>query len=178
MKSRMIAAAVATAIVFLLVVLIAHPRNKAIRMEEHITSARSDISVQLKRRADLIPNLVQCVQDYDQHEYATIMAAVEARGTTSDMAVAQIQTMVQAVAEAYPELKSGENYKELMNEMATTENLLAGSRSNYSSQVRNYNQYVRSFPANKILRMTGYQVKDFEYLDYNINDLEEVRWFD
>ena len=178
MKSRMIAAAVTAAIALLLVAVIAHPRNKAIRMEEHITSARSDISVQLKRRSDLIPNLVQCVQEYDEHEYATIMAAIEARGTTADMAAAEIRTMVDAVAEDYPELKASENYKQLMTELSTTENLLAGSRQNYSSQVRAYHQYVRSFPAVILLRLTGYQSKEYEYLDYNINDMDEVRWFD
>lgn len=90
-------------------------KNKAISYEEQISTAQSDIKVQEKRRTDLIPNLVDCVKQYDKHEYETLMAVVEARGTSSDNSVNEIQTMINAVAEAYPELKSNENYKELMS---------------------------------------------------------------
>lgn len=142
-------------------------QNKAISLEEQIYTAHSDIDVQQKRRADLIPNLVDCVKEYDKHEYQTLMDVVSARGADSDQSVAEIQTMIQAVAEAYPELKSNENYKELMNELATTENLIANYRSNYNKWIKSYNQYVRKFPNKQILSMLGYEAMSYTYLNYN-----------
>lgn len=142
-------------------------QNKAISLEEQISTAYSDIDVQQKRRADLIPNLVDCVKAYDEHEYNTLLDVINARGTNSDQSVAEIQTMINAVAEAYPNLKSNENYKELMNELATTENLIANYRSNYNKWIKNYNQYVRKFPNRQILDMLGYEVMPYNYLEYN-----------
>ena len=141
-------------------------QNKAISLEEQIYTAHSDIDVQQKRRADLIPNLVDCVKAYDKHEYQTLMDVVGARGTNSDQSVAEIQTMIKAVAEAYPDLKSNENYKELMNELATTENLIANYRSNYNKWIKSYNQYVRKFPNKQILSMLGCEVMSYTYLEY------------
>lgn len=113
-------------------------QNKAISFEEQITTSQSEIEIQEKRRADLIPNLVDCVKQYDQHEYETLMAVVEARGVNSDDAVEEIQTMVAAVAEAYPQLQSSANYQQLMTELATTENLIANVRSNYHNAEQNF----------------------------------------
>ena len=73
------------------------------------------------------------------------------------------------MSEAYPELKSNENYKELMNELAMTENLIAEHRSNYNKQVRQYKQYVRQFPTSVFLNMLGYETQDFDYLDYDVS---------
>lgn len=145
-------------------------KNKAISYEEQISTAQSDIKVQEKRRIDLIPNLVDCVKQYDKHEYETLMAVVEARGTSSDNSVNEIQTMINAVAEAYPELKSNENYKELMSELTTTENLIANYRSNFNKFVKSYNQYVRQFPNSNILDMLGYEVIEYSYLNYDISE--------
>lgn len=78
--------------------------------------------------------------------------------------------MIQAVAEAYPELKSSENYRELMNELATTENLIANYRSNFNSWVREYNKYVRKFPNRWVLSVLGYDILEYDYLDYNVSD--------
>ena len=142
-------------------------QNKAISYEEQISTAQSDIKVQEKRRADLIPNLVDCVKAYDEHEYQTLMDVIAARGSSSDEAVNEIQTMISIVAEAYPELKSSENYRELMNELATTENLIANYRSNYNIWVKKYNQYVRKFPNKQILNMLGYEKVEYSYLDYD-----------
>ena len=145
-------------------------QNKAISLEEQIYTAHSDIDVQQKRRADLIPNLVDCVKAYDEHEYQTLMDVVDARGVNSDEDVAEIQTMINAVAEDYPELKSSENYQELMNELATTENLIANYRSNYNDCVKNYNRYTRKFPNNSILNMLGYEIIEYSYLSYDVSE--------
>ena len=145
-------------------------QNKAISYEEQITSAKSEIKIQEKRRADLIPNLVDCVKAYDKHEYETLMAVVESRGTSSDNAVAEVQTMIQAVAEAYPELKSSTQYKELMNELATTENKIAATRTNYNNWVTRYRSYVRKFPHPTILELVGYEVQDFQKLNFDVSE--------
>lgn len=152
--------------------------NKAYAYEEQIKTAMSDIKVQEKRRADLIPNLVDCVKQYDKHEYETLMAIVEARGTNSDKSVNEIQTMINAVAEAYPELKSNSNYKELMNELSTTENLIAKYRSSYNKEVKSYNQYIRQFPRKQILDMFGYTPIEYDYLDYNVSADAPTNLFD
>ena len=145
-------------------------QNKAISFEEQITTSQSEIEIQEKRRADLIPNLVDCVKQYDQHEYETLMAVVEARGVNSDDAVEEIQTMVAAVAEAYPQLQSSANYQQLMTELATTENLIANVRSNYNTWVNDYNSYVRHFPNKQILWVLGYDVIDFQKMTFDVSE--------
>ena len=140
-------------------------QNKAYRLEEKVLAAQADITVQEKRRAELIPNLVDCVKQYDKHEYETLMAVIEARGTNDETAE-QIQTMINAVAEAYPELKSNDNYKQLMDELSITENLIANYRENYNKQVESYRRYVRQFPARFFLNMLGYEKQDYQQLNY------------
>lgn len=139
-------------------------RNKAIRLEEAIETSMSDIKVQEKRRIDLLPNLVDCVKQYDKHEAETLQAIVDGRGSTGD--IENVTTAITAVAEAYPELKSNENYKQLMTELATTENMIAQYRESYNKQVGTYNRYVKGFPARQFLSWTGYEVLDYQRLDY------------
>ena len=132
-KPILIGIAVVVAAILLFVFAFQGVQNKAISLEEQINTAQSEIKVQEKRRADLIPNLVDCVKAYDEHEYQTLMDVIGQRGSSSDESVQEIRTMIQAVAEAYPDLKSSDNYKELMNELATTENLIANYRSNFNT---------------------------------------------
>lgn len=139
-------------------------RNKAIVLEEAIETSMSDIKVQEKRRIDLLPNLVDCVKQYDKHEAETLQAIVDGRGSTGD--IENVTTAITAVAEAYPELKSNENYKQLMTELATTENMIAQYRESYNKQVGTYNRYVKGFPARQFLSWTGYEVLDYQRLDY------------
>ena len=173
-KLVLITIGVIAAIVMWSIVCIQSVRNKAIRLEEQIAVARSDIDVQQKRRADLIPNLVDCVKAYDRHEYETILAVVRERGYDAD----EVQTMIVAVAEAYPEMKSSDNYRELMNELATTENLIANYRSNYNKQVRAYKQYVRKFPNGTLLDLAGYERENYDYLEYGASEDAPVGLFD
>lgn len=152
--------------------------NQAISYEEQITTAQSEIKIQEKRRADLIPNLVDCVKAYDKHEYETLMAIIEARGTNSDSSVQEIQTMITAVAEQYPDLKSNENYKELMNELSMTENKIAQVRSNYNEWVSKYNSYVKKFPNKQILGFLGYEVAEYQKLTFDISSDAPTDLFD
>lgn len=97
--------------------------HKAFALEEQVNAADSDIKVQEKRRVDLVYNLADCVKQYDKHEAETLTAIVEGRGKATS--IENVTTAITAVTEAYPELKSNENYKELMNELSITENLIA-----------------------------------------------------
>lgn len=142
-------------------------QNKAINLEEQIKTASSDIKVQEKRRVDLVYNLADCVKQYDKHEAETLQAIVE--GRSKDGNIENVNTLISAVTEAYPELKSNDNYKELMNELSVTENLIANYRSNYNTQVRAYNRYVRKFPNKQFLSMLGYEQVDYNYLNYDVS---------
>ena len=152
-------------IVMMCVFMVQGAQNKAFSLEESVNPAMADINVKEKRRVDLVYNLADCVMQYDKHEAETLKAVVEGRGSTGD--IENVTTAIAAVAEAYPDLKSNENYKELMNELAMTENLIAEYRSNYNQQIKEYKRYVRKFPTRIFLDMLGYEVMDFEYLEYN-----------
>ena len=139
-------------------------QNKAFSLEEQVNMADSDIKVQEKRRVDLVYNLADCVKQYDKYEADTLTAIVEGRTSTGD--IENVTTTIAAVSEAYPELKSNENYKELMNELSITENLIAEYRSNYNKQIKVYRRYVRKFPTRIFLNILGYEVQEYTYLDY------------
>lgn len=140
-------------------------QNRAFILEDQVNTAQSDIKIQEKRRVDLIYNLVDCVKEYDKHEANTLTAIVEGRGSTGD--IENVTTAITAVSEAYPELKSNENYKQLMNELSMTENLIAEYRSNYNKSVKEYNRYIRQFPNRLFLDILGYEEQEYNYLDYN-----------
>ena len=78
--------------------------------------------------------------------------------------------MITALAEQYPELKSNENYRQYLTELATTENLIAEYRNNYNIQVKEYNKYVKKFPNSSILRMMGHEILNNTYLEYNTTE--------
>lgn len=165
LKLLLIIGAGIVAIILLGVFGVQSSQNKAFALEEQVNTAQSDIKVQEKRRVDLVYNLADCVKQYDKHEAETLTAIVEGRGSTGD--IENVTTAITAVSEAYPELKSNENYKELMNELSITENLIAECRSNYNKQIKEYNRYVRKFPARFFLNMLGYEVQSYTYLDYD-----------
>ena len=177
-KLTLIIVGIVFAITLFIVFLLNNVPNKVISYEEQITTAQSEIKIQEKRRVDLIPNLVDCVKEYDKHEYETLMAVVEARGANSDSSVQEIQTMINAVAEQYPDLKSDKNYKELMNELSTTENKIAQVRSNYNEGVTRYNSYTRKFPNRQILSFLGYEVTEYQKLEFDVTSDAPTNLFD
>jgi LemA protein len=177
-KMLLIVVAIVLALALLFVFAFQGVQNKAIGLEEQITTAQSEIKVQEKRRADLIPNLVDCVKDYNEHEYNTLMAIVEARGSNSVDVANEVKTAINVIAEQYPELRSNENYKQLMTELSTTENLIANTRSNYNNWVSQYNSHVRKFPNRSILNMLGYEVQPFEKLIFNTSSDAPTNLFD
>ena len=173
-KRTLIIIGIVVAVVLMIVGIFATTNNRAISLEEQILAADSDIQVQEKRRTDLIYNLVDCVKEYDKHEADTLLAVVDARKDGSDVDIDEVTTQISVVAEAYPELKSSDNYKELMNELAITENKIAEYRSTCNNQIRAYNKYVRKFPHKQILSLMGYETVEYKYLQYNEDDKKPV----
>lgn len=164
-KSLLIIGAGVIAVILLCVFGVQGSQNKAFTLEEQVNTAQADIKVQEKRRVDLVYNLADCVKQYDKHEAETLTAIAEGRGSSED--IENVTTAITAVSEAYPELKSNENYKELMNELSVTENMIAEYRSNYNKQIKEYNRYVRKFPTRVFLNILGYEVRSYTYLDYD-----------
>ncbi len=143
--------------------------NSIQRYDEQAQAAKQQIEVQLQRRADLIPNLVQTVKGYAAQEEAIFVKVAEARaglvgaikgGDAAQMADAN-QNLTSslgrliAISEAYPQLKSDQSFLRLQDELAGTENRIAVSRTDYNATVQTYNTYIRSFPQVLTAKMTG-----------------------
>lgn len=152
------------AVILMCVTGVQWPKNLAISLEEAVYTAESDIKVQEKRRVDSVYNLADCVKQYDKHESETLARLAD--GMSKGNYVEDVNTTIAAVTYAYPELKSNENYKQFMNELSITENMIAQYRENYNKSVTAYNRYVKKFPARIFLDWTGYKVLEFERLDY------------
>lgn len=144
--------------------------NAAINLEEQINESSSSIKIQEKRREDLIFNLVDTIQSYNKYEQDTITKIIEARSNANNGNVEEAETLINAVVEKYPELKSNENYKTLMTELAITENLIAEHRNNYNIQVKQYNKHIKKFPNSMILNIMGYEKLDNTYLEYEVSE--------
>lgn len=140
-------------------------KNKAIGMEETIETAKSDIQVQEKKRVDLVYNLADCVQQYDRHEAEVLQNLADSRGKGGD--IENVTTSIQAVAEAYPELKSNEQYKTLMLELTTLENEISQYRQAYNKAVERYNRYTRKFVPGICLNLTGYEKQEYQRMMFD-----------
>ena len=151
--------------------------NRLVRLNVSVDEGFSQIEVQLKRRSDLIPNLVETVKGYASHEKEAFEKVVEARAkstsatgihdvSAADGALTQALRGLLAVAEAYPELKASANFLQLQDELATTENKVAFARQFYNDTVRSLNQSVKTFPGNifggiaKVNAREFYEVED------------------
>jgi LemA protein len=143
--------------------------NQIQQKDEQAEQAKKQISVQLQRRADLVPNLVNTVKGYAQHEEAVFTQVAAARGAltgaiqTGDptqMAAANAQLTgalgrLIAVAEAYPQLKADQTFLHLQDELAGTENRIATARGDFNQAVQDYNAYIRKFPQAITAKVTG-----------------------
>jgi len=146
--------------------------NGLIRLKNRVDEAWSDIDVQLKRRYDLIPNLVSTVKGYATHEKEVFEKVTEARtqamGAQSAADKAQAENMLSqtlkslfAVAEAYPDLKANQNFLELQKELADTEDKIQASRRFYNGNVRDFNTKIQVFPNNIFAGMLGFSAREF-----------------
>ena len=152
--------------------------NQAIYLEEQLGESKSSINIQEKRREDLILNLVDCVESYNKYEQETMAKIVEARSKAVNGEIVEAQTLISAVAEQYPELKSNENYKTLMTELAVTENLIAQHRDNYNIQIKAYKKFTRNLVNKTILSWNGYEPIEVDYLEYEASEDAPRNLFD
>jgi LemA protein len=158
--------------VVLLVIFIVAQYNRLIRLNITVDEAFAQIEVQLKRRADLIPNLVETVKGYASHEQSTFDAVVAARAkSTSASTVADVAAAdgaltnalrgLLAVAEAYPDLKASSNFLSLQEELSTTENKVSFSRQFYNDTVRSLNTAVKTVPTNFFAGFAKVSAREF-----------------
>lgn len=158
------------AIVAVVLLYLVFSYNSLITLKTRAEEAWSDISVQLKRRYDLIPNLVSSVKSYAKHEKEVFesvtkarVSAMEAKGLKdkekAENNLSESLKSIFAVAENYPNLKANENFLALQGELTDTENKIEASRRFYNANVRDLNIKIQSFPSNIIANMFGFQAK-------------------
>lgn len=169
MKKKLIIVGIILSVVMVISIAFITTNNHVIVLEEQINESSSSIKIQEKRRIDLLINLVDTVKSYNKYEQSTMTQIIEARSKATNGNVEDAKAIVNAIAEQYPELKSNENYKQVMTEMAITENLIAEHRNNYNGQVKSYKKYTKAFPNSLILNILGYERQTYEYLDYEVS---------
>ena len=146
--------------------------NSFVRLRNRADNAWSQIEVQLKRRFDLIPNLIEAVKGYMKHEKSTLKEVTAARTefmkATTPMQKAKAENMLEgalktifAVAESYPKLEASQNFMQLQEELTGTESKIAYARQFYNDSVQSWNEKLQSFPSNIVAKMFSYTQRDF-----------------
>ncbi len=168
------------AVIALLIIMLISMYNRLVRLRNQVKNAWAQIDVQLKRRYDLIPNLIETVKGYMKHERETLEAvtrmraqAMEATGV-ADKAKAEGQLtsalgQFKIAVENYPDLKANQNFLALQEELTSTENKISFARQNYNDQVLFFNNKTEVFPSNIIAGMFGFQKEVF----FEIEDATE-----
>ena len=156
--------------------------NYFINLKEKIKNDWAQIDVQLKRRADLIPNLVETVKGYMKHERETLTAITEMRSKliegnpkkrleANDMLTSALKSLF-AVAENYPQLRANENFMHLQEQLTETENIIAEKRATYNESVRVYNTAIKIFPNSIVANLTNF--KEEAYLEVSEKERKKV----
>ena len=169
--SLLIIIAVALFVVFAII-----QYNRLVRLNVQVDEAFSQIEVRLKRRADLIPNLVETVKGYASHEREALEKVVQARAASTtastlpaiaaaDGALTNALRGLLAVAEAYPDLKASSNFLQLQEELATTENKVSFSRQFYNDSVRSLNTAVKTIPTSFFVGLAKVGAREFYEVD-------------
>lgn len=167
---------VVLAIIAFLVFFVVSMYNSLIRLRNQVKNAWSQIDVQLKRRHDLIPNLLEAVKGYMVHERETLQNITNARTqamsatTVEDKSKAELKltdamTKFNLVVENYPDLKANQNFLSLQEELSSTENKISFSRQNYNDQVLYYNNKIEMFPSNILAGMFNFTKEAFFELE-------------
>lgn len=171
-------------ILVVLILVVVGMYNKFVRLKHRTTEAWADIDVQLKRRYDLIPNLINTVKGYAKHEQDTFAKVTEMRtaamgaGTVEEHAKAEnmltgaLKSLF-AVSENYPDLKANENFKELQMELSDTENKIQAARRFYNTNVRDLAIALDSFPQNIVGNMFKFKKQEFFELDESESEARE-----
>ncbi|MEE6449495.1 LemA family protein [Gottfriedia acidiceleris] len=163
---------IALIIVVILIFMGVGSYNSFVTQEENVTNKMSQVDNQLKRRSDLIPNLVNTVKGYAKQEKDVIASVTDARAklagaqTTADKSKADAElsgalSRLLVVVENYPDLKSNQNFQALMDSLEGTENRLAIARKDYNDAVTVYNQKIKKFPGVLVARPFGFEKKDY-----------------
>jgi len=185
MKKGLITVGVIIGIILVLVVMFSSTYNGLVSKKEEVDGKLADISVQLERRADLIPNLVSTVKGYASHETEVINSITTSRekllsaDSAEEMANAN-QDLTDAInnllviVENYPDLKANTNFIQLQDELAGTENRIAVSRSDYNDAVKDYNKTIKSFPKNILAGMFGFEEKEYFEAKDSSNEVPNV----
>ncbi len=150
--------------------------NSLIRLRNQVKNAWSQIDVQLKRRHDLIPNLIETAKGYMKHEQDTLKGITEARSkamgagsvgekSKAESALSGAMSKFFVVVENYPDLKANQNFLALQEELTSTENKIAFSRQSYNDQVLFFNNKIQMFPSNIIAGMFNFKQEDFFELE-------------
>jgi len=162
--------------------------NRLVGLRNRVDTEWAQVDVQLKRRYDLIPNLVETVKGYAAHERGTFEQVVKARqmgmdaktvpeqGQAENM-ISQALRSIFALAEAYPELKANQNFLQLQGQLAELESVIAGARESYNESVLAYNNTVQMFPSNIVAGMSGFGLRDlFEVTDAAVREVPKVQF--
>ncbi len=170
----MIAVYIIIGVVVILLLFFAGTYNSLVRLRNGVKNAWAQIDVQLKRRHDLIPNLMETVKGYMKHERETLEAVTNARNlaqkaigtgvgaqSKAEAGLSGALSRLLAVVENYPDLKANQNFLALQEELTSTENKISFSRQFYNDSVLNYNNKTHMFPSNIIAGMTGFKAGEF-----------------
>lgn len=175
------------AVIVILIMMMVGSYNSLVSLEEGVDKAYSDISVMLERRADLIPNLVNTVKGYVEHEEGIIESITSARenllnaDTLSEKAEANNEltsslNALMVIVENYPDLKASENFINLNDELSGTENRIANARNEYNEAVEAYNSKRKRFPTNLLANMFGFEKKEYFEVDPAKTEVPKVEF--
>ncbi len=178
-----IIAIVVIVLIIVIVAVIIGSYNGLVKLDERVNEAWSDITVQLKRRSDLIPNLVETVKGYTKHESEAIKQVSDARAkmmgarsvastAEADKSMLGALSRIMAVTESYPELKADKNFQQLSSELSDTEDKIQAARRFYNAGAKELNTKIKTFPTNLINNMVGH-FKKREY--YEVDEAEKAK---
>ncbi|MCU1427220.1 MAG: hypothetical protein JWL83_1220 [Actinomycetia bacterium] len=183
----MIAVIIIVAIVVLLILIFVVQYNGLVRLRNRIDNAWSQIDVQLQRRHDLVPNLVETVKGYAAHEKDTFERVVQARNQAVSAQGAEAQAQAEnvltgalrqlfAVAEAYPDLKANQNFLELQEQLTSTEDRVAYARQFYNDSVVKYNNKIQSIPSNILAGMFNFHEREYFEVEEDARTVPRVQF--
>ncbi|MBO7720538.1 LemA family protein [Candidatus Saccharibacteria bacterium] len=178
----MVAGIIIGCIVLVIIAFVWGSYNSLVKLDERVNEAWSDITVQLKRRADLIPNLVETVKGYTKHESEAIKQVSDARAkmmgarsvsstAEADKSMLGALSKLMAVSESYPELKADKNFQKLQEELSDTEDKIQAARRFYNAGAKELNTKIKIFPINLF---KGFGFKKREYYDVEESEREKV----
>ena len=170
----MIAVYIIVGVVIVLAIVFVATYNRLVRLRNQVKNAWAQIDVQLKRRYDLIPNLVETAKGYMKHERETLEAVTKARNLAQQLAssgagarakaegeLSSALARLLAVVESYPDLKANQNFLALQEELTSTENKIGFSRQFYNDSVLRYNNQTQVFPSNLVASVTAFKASEF-----------------